>query len=175
MKPYANFAEWLCSSPVTETLEAKRDQWAFAESTLLRWHTGDSRPKIEYQLNLAALTGVKFAFVRGLLGLPCTPAQSWLVAEIIPYGGVSAIHQKAESGEISVSLIYKYLDGYAIPSMESCALICELIARINPAYPVADKREQIYSLLIAMRSQSKVLPTGQASKTLTKSKVSATI
>jgi hypothetical protein len=175
MKPYANFAEWLSTSPVAETLEAKRDQWAFAESTLLRWHTGDSRPKIEYQLNLAALTGVKFAFVRGLLGLPCTPAQSWLVAEIIPHGGVSAIYQKAETGEISPSLIYKYLDGYAVPSMESCALICNLIARINPAYPVADKRDQVYNLILAMRSQSKVLSIRQSSKTLTKSKIAATI
>jgi hypothetical protein len=175
MKLYANFAEWLSTSPVAETLEAKRDEWAFAESTLLRWHTGDSRPKIEYQLNLAALTGVKFAFVRGLLGLPCTPAQSWLVAEIIPHGGVSAILQKAEEGDISPSLLHKYLDGYAVPSMERCAVICELIARVNPTYPVADKREQIYNLILAMRSQSKVLPIGQAGKTLTKAKVSATI
>lgn len=175
MKPYSNFAEWLSTSPVTETLQAKRDQWSFAQSSLDRWLTGESRPTIEHQLQLAAITGVKFAFVRGLLALPCTPAQSWLVAEIIPCGGIPAIIQKAESGEISPSLLRKYLDGDAVPSMERCALICELIARINPAYPVADKREQIYNLILAMRSKSKVLPVRQANKTLTKAKIPATI
>jgi hypothetical protein len=149
---YGRLADWLNSDPVAAVLEEKIDEWAFSETALLRWQTGRHRPALQYQLSLADLVGVDFAAIRDLMKLPCTPVQSWLVREVTRFGGVTKLCQKADSGEISESTIRKYLEGVASPSMESCSLICRLISRANPDYPLEERQKQIHDLILVARA-----------------------